>query len=606
MTIVSSSSQSSPVFFTSGHQPPEGLLSHLQTAANTDRSLVTPQTTGIAPLDSKAAYLDLQKRATESCFGNESLRNFILGSAQKTNSYGKDASAVALMECAVNLHLLETQGVDEQGLSDAKAALEALASKFQDRPTLTIVAMDLKHKARYEAYQKLTGQIDNLLSENPTGTGEIFESIQLQLAQNYLVDGLRAGVESRWGPLTAQSVRELVQNAGFTPAAGTALDSQLKMAKAGGNGQTLGELVRQTLKTLDLHRPGKFEGPAVNDPSAPQKPQIAECLHHCCGHGGGGGQPTITVKGAKAIANLDGMDKRLRAFIEKMFEDSEQGPVVRPALTTVGTNTEQGPPPLDNYFDMDPAVFRGGNLYDTTSVEDLPPPPEYLLQPSESEDLAPLVRNHVPVTEEVVMFSVDSGLETYLRRDDHMHIAGGETPDVRQFKITGYRQQQVAETNWHNEKANQIFFAEHIDRAQQLVFTEDHAQLNDQDLLTGVSLNTHNAHLPAAFNVDLDRASFRNLERLSGMMKLDRTASSDAKALKALLLGGSSSWKEVEKNRTFRALYAQNPTFKSRVDRMLALEKRGAATSDEYPANLPSIDMTAGLNSYTYSSRFVS
>ena len=606
MTIVSSNSQTSPVFFTSGHQPPEGLWSHLQTAANTDHSLVTAQTTGGVPTNSKAAYLDLQKRAAASCFLDVSLQDFVLRSAQKTDSHGADNSAVALMECAVNLHLLEAKGVDAQGLRDAKIALDDLAGKFQARPAWSLVTMDLKHKSRYEAYQKLSGQIDNLLRNNAAGSGEIFESIQLQLAQDYLVDGLRAGVENRWGPLTAQSVRELMQHADLTPAAASTLDGQLKIAKAGGNGQALGEFVRQTLRVLDLHRRGKFEAAAVNDPAAPQKPQIAECLHHCCGHGGGGGQPTITVKGAKAIANLDGMDKRLRAFIEKMFEDSEPGPVVRPALTTVGTNTEQGPPPLDNYFDMDPAVFRGGNLYDTTSVEDLPPPPEYLLQPSESEDLAPLVRNHVPVTEEVVMFSVDSGLETYLRRDDHMHIAGGETPDVRHLKITGYRQQQVAETNWHNEKANQIFFAEHIDRAQQLVFTEDHAQLNDQDLLTGVSLNTHNAHLPAAFNVDLDRASFRNLERLSGMMKLDRTASSDAKALKALLLGGSSSWKEVEKNRTFRALYAQNPTFKSRVDRMLALEKRGAATSDEYPANLPSIDMTAGLNSYTYSSRFVS
>ena len=606
MNIVSSSSPSVPVFFPERTQTSKGFLSNLQKAANTDDSLVVAKATGSVSTDSKAAYLDLQKRAAKSCFLNASLGTFVLSSAQKTNSYGKDASAVALMECAVNLHLLEIQGVDWQSLSTAKIALEALASKFQERPALSIVTLDLNDETRYQAYQKLTRQIDKLLSNNPAGTGEIFESIQLQLAQNYLVDGLRGRVENSWGPLTAQSVRELMQHSDLTPAAANALSGQLELAKAGGNGQTLGEFIRQTLKVLDLRRPGKFEAPSVNDPAAPQKPQIAECLHHCCGHGGGGGQPTITVKGAKAIANLDGMDKRLRAFIEKMFEDSEPGPVVRPALITVGTNTEQGPPPLDNYFDMDPALFRGGNLYDTTSVENLPPPPEYLLQPSESEDLAPLVRNHVPVTEEVEMFSGDSGLEIYLRRDDHMHSAGGETPDVRPLKTTGYRQQQGAETNLHNGDANQIFFAEHIDRAQQLVFTEDHAQLNDQDLLSGVSLNTHNAHLPAFFNVDLSKASFENLQRLSGMIKLDCTASSDAKALKALLLGGSSSWKEVEKNRTFRALCAQNPTFKSRVNRMVALEKRGAASSDEYPANLPSVDMTAGLNSYTYSNRFVS
>lgn len=589
MTIVSSNSQTSPVFFTSGHQPPEGLWSHLQTAANTDHSLVTAQTTGGVPTNSKAAYLDLQKRAAASCFLDVSLQDFVLRSAQKTDSHGADNSAVALMECAVNLHLLEAKGVDAQGLRDAKIALDDLAGKFQARPAWSLVTMDLKHKSRYEAYQKLTRQIDNLLSKNPAGTGEIFESVQLQLAKDYLVDGLRAGVESRLGPLTAHSVRELMQHADLTPAAAKALDSQLKIAKAGGNGQTLGEFIRQTLKVLDLHRPGKFEAPAVNDPAAPQKPQMAECLHRCCGHGGGGGQPSITVKGAKAIANSAGMDERLRAFIEKMLEKSGPGPLVRPALTTVGTNTEQVALPQDELLNLDPPSFRGDDSSDITSGEDLPPPPDELLLPlNETEDLEQFVQNDLQVSPMVQLYETP-----YV--EPPVQVSQVETMD-----------QQTAPTTLHTEQRNHNDRQSNTLTTRQLVSTEDHAQLNDPDLLIGVNVSTQNTHLPAAFNVDLKRASFKNLERLSGIITVDYTANSDAKALKALLLSGSSSWAEIEGNRTYQALYAQNPAFKSRVDRMAVQERRGAASADKYPANVPTVDLTAGLNSHTYDKKYVS
>lgn len=593
MTIVSSSSQSSPVFFTHGHQPPEGLWSHLQTAANTDRSLVTPQGTGIAPIDSKAAYLDLQKQAADSCFLDASLRNFVLSSAQKTNSYGKDASAVALMECAVNLHLLEAQGVDSQGLRDAKSALDDLAGKFQARPAWSLVTMDLKHKSRYEAYQKLTRQIDNLLSKNPAGTGEIFESIQLQLARDYLVDGLRAGVENRWGPLTAQSVRELMQHADLTPAAANTLDGQLKIAKAGGNGQTLGEFIRQTLKVLDLHRPGKFEAAAVDDPAAPQKPQIAECLHHCCGHSGGGGQPTITVKGAKAIANLDGMDKRLRAFIEKMFEDSEPGPVVRPALTTVGTNTEQGPPPLDNYFDMDPALFSGGDLYYTTSVENLPPPADDLPPPppppSELDDLEQFMYNGQPVSQVVQNLGIPY-VDPFLY-DSQVKL--------RDFETT--------ETNLQDEPHGQSFPTENINAIRQFFYTEESVQLSDQIALRGVRLDVRKMPKPAPFHVMTGIVTLQNLRGLSSAIDLDSTASEDAKELKAMLKGPSPTWEKLGASETFQALWRSSEPLKKRIERLLEAELRGFSSADRNSlafATLP--DLTAGVNSHTYSQKYIS
>lgn len=593
MTIVSSNSQTSPVFFTSGHQPPEGLWSHLQTAANTDHSLVTAQTTGGVPTNSKAAYLDLQKRAAASCFLDVSLQDFVLRSAQKTDSHGADNSAVALMECAVNLHLLEAKGVDAQGLRDAKIALDDLAGKFQARPAWSLFTLDLKHKSRYEAYQKLTRQIDNLLSKNPAGTGEIFESIQLQLAQDYLVDGLRAGVENRWGPLTAQSVRELMQHADLTPAAASTLDGQLKIAKAGGNGQALGEFVRQTLRVLDLHRRGKFEAAAVNDPAAPQKPQIAECLHHCCGHGGGGGQPTITVKGAKAIANLDGMDKRLRAVIEKMFEDSEPGPVVGPALTTVGTNTEQGPPPLDNYFDMDPAVFMGGNLYDTTSVEDLPPPADDLPPPppppSELDDLEQFMYNGQPGSQVVQNLGIP-----YV--DPFLYDSQVE---VRDFETT--------ETNLQNEPHGQSFPTENINAIRQFFYTEESVQLSDQIALRGVRLDVRKMPKPAPFHGMTGIVTLQNLRGLSSAIDLDSTASQDAKELKAMLKGPSPTWEKLGASETFQALWRSSEPLKKRIERLLEAELRGFSSADRNSlafATLP--DLTAGVNSHTYSQKYTS
>jgi hypothetical protein len=318
-------------------------LGNLQKAANTERPVISGSFTHAAT-DSKTAYFNLQQQAAASCFSNEGVRAFVLGSAQKTSAFGKDASAAALMECAVNLHLLASQPGDKTDLNQAKDNLEALAKLFQKRPEISVVNLGLTNTSRYYAFDALTRQIDKLLETAPDGTNKTFDAIQLQLAENYLVDGLRGGVEASWGPLTAQSVKQVMQHANFSVAAGKALESQLKIAKAGGSSQSLGEFVRQTLKTLDLHRPGNNAGPAANDPVGPQGPRIQDHLR-CC-RGCGGGAVTNTATGGSVTINGlvsgEDVDRRVADALARLgISGSAQTPTSTTSATQRNDTHEQ-------------------------------------------------------------------------------------------------------------------------------------------------------------------------------------------------------------------------------------------------------------------------
>ena len=84
-----------------------------------------------------------------------------------------------------------------------------------------------------------------------------------------------------------------MENGNFTAVAGKVLNGQLKVAKAGGTGRTLGEFIRQTLKTMDLHRTGRAADPAASRPDDQPRSMLPEQLIRCCG--GHGSVPNITV-----------------------------------------------------------------------------------------------------------------------------------------------------------------------------------------------------------------------------------------------------------------------------------------------------------------------
>lgn len=293
MTITNISGACAPRFVEPG-VPGSSLSENLQRAANTDP---LPRAAGASDsvlISAKEAYANLQSQASEACFTKEGLSGFVFNSAQKTSAHNKDASARALLDCAVNLHLMRSSGlVAPEALKPVETALEKLAERFQQRPAMSLVTMDLKHRTRYNDYHALTQKIDQLLKEAPAGADKVFDHVQLQLTSAYVVDGLRARVESDWGALTAQDARAVMENGNFTDAAGKVLKGQLKLAKAGGTGQALGEFVRQTLNTLDLHRTGRTAGPDANRHNDPLRSVLPNQLV-CC-YGGLGGMPNITI-----------------------------------------------------------------------------------------------------------------------------------------------------------------------------------------------------------------------------------------------------------------------------------------------------------------------
>jgi|GEM_PF-4178372 len=279
------------------------LSDNLSFAANSNRLQSTGITAGPVPISSKQAYAALGNEAL-SCFRNKDLASFIEGSASKG-----DDSAKAILKMAVTLHLLrssiEVRANDLQGPQDA---LEALAARFKERPALSVMTRDASHPSRYDEYQRLKKSVDTLLSK--VDTAKVFETVQLGLAQKFVVDGLRGGAEHSWGQLDANSAKNVMANGNWSAAAGKALESQLKLAKAGGNSGALAELISQTLKALDLSRPGREVAPEKpgNEP-----PKISDHLRCCHGCGNGGvtqnANPVINVypPGYTGVGGLDNL-----------------------------------------------------------------------------------------------------------------------------------------------------------------------------------------------------------------------------------------------------------------------------------------------------------
>lgn len=303
------------------------LAENLRRAANSDAPS-RAAASSVVLISSKDAYSNLQKQASDACFSKDGLSEFVFNSAQKTSMRDKDASALALLDCAINVHLIKESGlVGPQALKPVEEALQHLAERFQQRPSRSMVGLDLSHRTRYYDYAALTQKIDKLLSEAPGGSDKVFDNIQLQLTSAYVVDGLRGRVESDWGPLTAQDARAVMENGNFTAVAGKVLNGQLKVAKAGGTGRTLGEFIRQTLKTMDLHRTGRAADPEASRPDDQPRSMLPEQLIRCCG--GHGSVPNITVSPTMSTGgvNVGLTEAQVRDIIRDMQRQDNGGAV---------------------------------------------------------------------------------------------------------------------------------------------------------------------------------------------------------------------------------------------------------------------------------------
>ena len=166
---------------------------------------------------------------------------------------------------------------------------------------------------------------------------------------------------------------------------------------------------------------------------------------------------------------------------------------------------------------------------------------------------------------------------------------------------------ETTETNLQDEPHGQSFPTENINAIRQFFYTEESVQLSDQIALRGVRLDVRKMPKPAPFHVMTGIVTLQNLRGLSSAIDLDSTASEDAKELKAMLKGPSPTWEKLGASETFQALWRSSEPLKKRIERLLEAELRGFSSADRNSlafATLP--DLTAGVNSHTYSQKYIS
>ena len=226
------------------------LSENLHRAANVEAPTRAAVTSTIVEVSSKDAYSHLQRRASEACFSNNGLSELVFRNAQKSSLDDKNSSALALLDCAVNVQLIRTSGlVSQQALKPVEKALQHLAERFQKRPSRSMVGYDPSHSTRHYDYKALIQKIDKLLSEAPGGSDKVFDNINLQLISAYSVDSLLGRGESDEGQLSAQGPRFVMENGNLTEVTGRVLNLPMKWNKAEGNGQSLGFFIRHALSS---------------------------------------------------------------------------------------------------------------------------------------------------------------------------------------------------------------------------------------------------------------------------------------------------------------------------------------------------------------------